>query len=55
MGELERVLADWLQAHNSAAATFAIGLLRLHGYPNVIAALRALAAQPAKILALLML
>jgi hypothetical protein len=32
---------------------FAIGLLRLHGYPNVTAALRALAAQPEKILSLL--
>jgi hypothetical protein len=32
---------------------FAIGLLRLHGYPNVTAALRALAAQPEKILAML--
>ena len=32
---------------------FAIGLLRLHRYPNVTAALRALAAQPAKVLALL--
>jgi predicted transposase YbfD/YdcC len=32
---------------------FAIGLLRLHGYPNVTAALRALAAQPEKILTML--
>ena len=32
---------------------FAIGLLRVHGYPNITAALRALAAQPAKILDLL--